>query len=314
MKILIGYDGSNSADAALDDLQKAGLPDDAEALIVTVAEIWMPPPTNGDDPEEYLPEVSPDWIKRHRKTKQTVFNEAELLNRHAIERLRIKFPGWKISLETLTGAPARKILNEAEEFRPDLIIVGSQGKNAVSRLFLGSVSKKIVSEAKCSARVARGRIEVDPFPVRIIIGFDGSPGAHSAVEAVAARNWREESEIRLVTVVDPIVPTSIGRFIPPVITWVEEERKTERRWIEKIAESALAKLTKAGFKTELVVKDGNPKQLLVEEADKWNADCIFVGANSYANKLERFLAGSTSSAVAERAHCSVEVVRDFQTL
>lgn len=30
MKILIGYDGSPSADAALDDLQRAGLPADVE--------------------------------------------------------------------------------------------------------------------------------------------------------------------------------------------------------------------------------------------------------------------------------------------
>jgi len=37
MKILIGYDGSDSADAALDDLQRAGLSDVAEALIVSVA-------------------------------------------------------------------------------------------------------------------------------------------------------------------------------------------------------------------------------------------------------------------------------------
>jgi nucleotide-binding universal stress UspA family protein len=64
----------------------------------------------------------------------------------------------------------------------------------------------------------------------------------------------------------------------------------------------------------ITVRDGNPKQILIEEAEKWNADCIFVGANSYANKLERFLAGSISSAVAERANCSVEVVRDYQTL
>ena len=36
MKILLGYDGSESADAALHDLKRAGLPDEAEALIVSV--------------------------------------------------------------------------------------------------------------------------------------------------------------------------------------------------------------------------------------------------------------------------------------
>lgn len=49
MKILIGYDGSASADAALDDLRRAGLPREAEALIVSVGDLLMPYPSTGDD-------------------------------------------------------------------------------------------------------------------------------------------------------------------------------------------------------------------------------------------------------------------------
>jgi len=44
MKILIGYDGSECADAALDDLTNAGLPAKAETYILSVAEVWLPPP------------------------------------------------------------------------------------------------------------------------------------------------------------------------------------------------------------------------------------------------------------------------------
>ena len=43
MKILVGYDGSESADAALDDLRRAGLPREAKALIVSVGEVSMAP-------------------------------------------------------------------------------------------------------------------------------------------------------------------------------------------------------------------------------------------------------------------------------
>ncbi len=42
MKILIAYDGSDCAEAALDDLQCAGLPLEAEAQIISVAEVWLP--------------------------------------------------------------------------------------------------------------------------------------------------------------------------------------------------------------------------------------------------------------------------------
>jgi hypothetical protein len=42
MKILIAYDGSLCAEAALDDLRKAGLPQDAEALVISVAGFSAP--------------------------------------------------------------------------------------------------------------------------------------------------------------------------------------------------------------------------------------------------------------------------------
>lgn len=309
MKILIGYDGSRSADAALDDLQKAGLPDDSEVKVISVAEVWMPPPENDGTLKEYSPEAKAEWLKKYNGVAQKAIVEAEVLSRHAKERINIKFPEWKVSFEAGYGSPAQGILAHADEFKPDLIVVGSQGKSAISRILLGSISSKIISEANCSVRVARGRIEVDPVPVRIIIGYDGSPGANAAVQAVVGRKWREYGEFRLVSATNSLVPPEIGRFVPPLPNLFEKEIKSERDWVEKLAENALLKLKNAGLKADLSVETGNPKQVLIEVAEKWGADCIFVGSHSFSNKLERFLIGSTSLAVAERAHCSVEVVR-----
>ena len=309
MKILIGYDGSRSSDAALDDLQKAGLPDDIEAKVITIAEVWMPPPPNGNNPEKYMSDANPEWLKIHDEVGKKAVVEAQVLSRHAKERLEITFPSWKVVSEATYGSPAQEILARAEDFKPDLVVVGSQGKSAISRILLGSISTKVLAESKCSVRVARGRIEVDPVPVRLIIGFDGSPGSLAAVEAVVERKWCADSEVRLVSATNSMLPSAIGRFVPPIGKMFEDEKKSERVWVEKLAETALRKLNDAGLKTELRVEVGNPKQVLIEEAEKWGADCIFVGSHSFSNKLERFLIGSTSAAVAERAHCSVEVVR-----
>jgi hypothetical protein len=54
MKVLIGYDGSESADAALDELNRAGLPADTEILVVAVGSIWMPPTDIASLPAEAL--------------------------------------------------------------------------------------------------------------------------------------------------------------------------------------------------------------------------------------------------------------------
>lgn len=311
MKLLIAYDGSRCSEAALDDLIRAGLPGKADALILTVAETWLPPPPKVENPGKDADEISDNpFLCKSQKHGAKVLSEANALAKHAHKRLNFHFPNWRIEAETDYGSPAWEIITRAERFGADLIIVGSHGRSAINRLILGSISQKVLTESSCSVRVARGKVEIDePAPERIAIGFDGSPGAHAAVEAVAARFWRKGSEMRLIAVTDPLMPSAIGRFVPPIVNWVNEENRSERQWIEKLAENAAWILRAAGLTTTIDICAGNPKQVLVEEAEKWRADSIFVGANARGGQFERFLLGSISAAVAARAHCSVEVVR-----
>ena len=43
MKILVAYDGTEGSDAALKDLALAGLPDNAEVLVMSLADVFLPP-------------------------------------------------------------------------------------------------------------------------------------------------------------------------------------------------------------------------------------------------------------------------------
>lgn len=311
MKLLIAYDGSRCSEAALDDLVRACLPDECEALIFSVAETWLIPPSNGDNITEHAHKLAtdPEYLKSRENGSKAVL-EVETLANHARKRLQRIFPRWKVEAETAYGtSPGSEILRRAERFQPDLIVVGSHGRTAIGRFLLGSISQKILTESSCSVRIARGKVEVDPTPMRIIIGFDGSPGAEAAVEEVAARKWREHTEVHLITATTPVAPSTIGRFVPPIVHWVEEVNQSEREWIEKLAEKFLMTLRDSGLTANLYIHSGNPKQVLTEEADRWSADCIFVGANAFGSRMERVLLGSVSEAVAKRAHCSVEVIR-----
>lgn len=70
------------------------------------------------------------------------------------------------------GKPADELLSLAYEIGADLIIIGSKGLTGVKRLILGSVSEKVVREARCTVEVARPKtyehveldniIEVEP--------------------------------------------------------------------------------------------------------------------------------------------------------
>ena len=53
------------------------------------------------------------------------------------------------------GSPKQAILQEAEKFDADLIVVGSHGRGAVRRFLLGSISQSVALHAKCSVEIAR---------------------------------------------------------------------------------------------------------------------------------------------------------------
>jgi nucleotide-binding universal stress UspA family protein len=53
---------------------------------------------------------------------------------------------------------------------------------------------------------------------------------------------------------------------------------------------------------------GSAREVILGEAERWEADLLVLGSHGY-NGWQRFLLGSVSNAVAMRAHCSVEIVR-----
>lgn len=311
MKILIGYDGSECADAALEDLTHAGLPANAEAKIISVAESWLPPPppSSYEILEQADKAESPaDLQRRSVKDCKEAKDALQLAERGRI-RLEKIFPGWKVSVDSSCGSAAWEMVSVADHWKPDLIVVGSHGRTALGRLVLGSVSQRVLTEARCSVRIARGRMNQSDSPVRIIVGIDGSPWSEEAVRAVAARKWPPLSEVKLVVVDDPIIPDYVGEFIPPLEKMIEADKKESRAWVRTLSEKYEAILRATDIKVKTVLREGDPKQELPKAAEESGADCIFVGSAGFSNRFERFVLGSVSAAVAARAHCSVEVVR-----
>lgn len=76
-----------------------------------------------------------------------------------------------------------------------------------------------------------------------------------------------------------------------------------------LCKEAADTLKAAGFKQPShAVEEGNPKVVIVDEANKWRADLIVLGSHGRKG-LDRFLLGSVSEAVSRHATCSVEIVR-----
>lgn len=311
MKILIAYDGSACAEAALDDLRRAGLPETAEVVVMSVNELWLPatPPLIYGMSPVAGPAYTPTGLTETYTDESPAIVAAQALADRAAERLRSNFPKWEVSTQVAVGSPRRELMRYADEWKPDLIVVGSQGHSMLGRLVLGSVSQGVLTDAACSVRVARGRVEEADTPVRIVVGVDGSKASAAAVREVAARRWPAKSEVRVIAVSDPLTPGLIGSLIPPVRSFVEESNQEDREWLRELLHKSYEQLKPVGIKESTEILEGDPRRALVETAEAWGADCIFVGSVGFRNRFERFVLGSVSASVAARAHCSVEVVR-----
>src|SRR5581483_2136211 len=226
MKVLIAYDGSKCADAALDDLTHAGLPPAGEALVMSVAEVWLPPPppSSYEIVEMAATAKGPLALERKYMSGSKVVKDAALLAEEAAEQFQANFPNWKVKHESIWGSPNWELFAKAEGWKADLIVVGSHGRSAIGRWFLGSISQWLLNEARCS--------------VRLIVGLDGSKNAEAALHEVAARNWPDKSEVRVVIVDQPLEPTVVGELIPVVRRSVKESNEEENIHSRRLAEAA----------------------------------------------------------------------------
>lgn len=291
MKVMIAYDGSKHADLAIDDAARAGLPHDSEVLVATVADLSANSPAVS---EFALLSAASRRVEAVLAKEERVFKEAENLASKAVERLRRRFPEWKVRYDILRGQPADELLRKAAQWKPDLIIGGSQGRSAIGRFFLGSVSRKVAEEARCAVRVVRRGFErTEAEPVKIILGAGDLANAERLVEAVAGRAWTAGTRVRLVAVDDGVSAGRISAVYP---------------YAKAIFEQSAELLAADGLQVSVEVESGDPKTALLAAAadEAWRADAIFVVAKSAENGqgLDEMAAGLITG-----AKCTIEIVR-----
>lgn len=265
MKILIGYDGSDYSNFALEDLKSAGLPSDAEAVVLTVGEAWELPlvvDSVAHDSERFVhPNVA--LIEDHLAE---VSEKAKVLAEPAVERLGSMFPGWNIRAEVRCGRPKVELVNMADEWSPDLLVVGSQGRSAIGRVFLGSVSHKALHDSICSVRIAKRNESVENENLRILVAVDGSPNSEAAVRTAAKRRWPSGTEIRLIAVNDPF-----ARLRSRYISWNMADDKPQdtaeaRDWLAQVAVQPSELLNSNGCAVSNTQRLGDAANMILSEA------------------------------------------------
>lgn len=278
MKLLIAVDSATSAEVLVDAVGIRPWPEGTTAHVLSVV-------ADMDVPEQV-------W-REEGYGKRAVQREMETRGEQITPvAKRLEEIGIPAEVVIARGDARHLIPFFARKWSSDLIFVRAHVRKDLTHWMLGSVARAVVTGAPCTVQIVRDAREDRAHTLhsgrRVLLATDGSETSIAAAEAVSRRPWPEGSEFRIVTVEEP---------------WVI--RPTNALSTVNRAEQVMAS---AGLRATTAVLSGNPKEVILEEAKKWNADLIVVGSHGRRG-FKRFLLGSVSEAVAMNAHCSVVVVR-----
>lgn len=146
--------------------------------------------------------------------------------------------------------------------------------------------------------------------MKILLAVDGSAYSDAAVQEVARRPWPPQSEVKVITAAETPIMVGMEPWAASP-EYFENLEKAVREAAQGIIQSALAKLKATEDKSLKIsgeIIQGSPRQVIVEEAEKWNADLVVMGSRGLST-WNRLLLGSVSNSVVHHANCSVEIVR-----
>jgi nucleotide-binding universal stress UspA family protein len=309
MKILLAVEGSEAGFAAVEETARTPWPEGSMVRIVCVAETPLP-----------VREWSAPLAASSYEEWERMFEERSVESAtQAVARFgEIAGAKPEARATTLKGDPKVAILDEAENWGADLIIVGTHGYNALERLWIGSVSRAIATHAKCSVQIARasnfhGAARNSGQAMRILLAVDGSEFGDVALEEIANRPWPPDSQVHVISVIHlPFQPGPEVWSLPESYYYKLEMAERERagavvdRAIARLREVNAERETPLTLTSGIIV--GRAAETIIGTAKKWGADLVALGSHGYRG-FTRFLLGSVSYAVASHAPCSVEIVR-----
>ncbi|HEX8069617.1 MAG TPA: universal stress protein [Pyrinomonadaceae bacterium] len=145
--------------------------------------------------------------------------------------------------------------------------------------------------------------------MKILLALDGSGCSEAALAEVAERPWPADTQVRVVSVVEPAAPLMAEPYVVAG-GYFEEVERIKRQQADDVVGRARLRLSAATttpLQVSVEVLPGSPRRVIVEEAEKWGADLIVMGSHGYRT-WERMLLGSVSQTVAAHAPCSVQIV------
>jgi nucleotide-binding universal stress UspA family protein len=290
MRIVVGVDGSDASKTALELVASTTWPIGTEVRLVGAYELatdWTgltPLPTETGADEE---------------AERAFFDEIHALSEP------LQQSGCAIETVIARGRPADVLLNEADDLRADLLVVGSHGRGVAASALVGSVSAALVDHASCPVLVARR-----PAVTRILVATDGSRSAEAIPAVLMAWKVFRDAPIDVLSV----APTVTDRVDAPRrsgLAMVDQRPSDAMHEVDRhrvMADEMAARLVAGGWHAAGALRFGDAPRQIEAAAAEWGADLIITGSRGLSG-LRRLLIGSVAHHVLLHSRCSVLVMR-----
>ncbi|HEX6970404.1 MAG TPA: universal stress protein [Micromonosporaceae bacterium] len=278
--ILVGYDGSPHADAAIewafDEAARTGRP-----VELVHAFQWPITPAMVATPEYYPYEA--------------VREQAEKMVADATAKLAKAHPDVAVSGLMLDGPPAAVLEERSREAA--LVVLGNRGHGGFAQLLLGSTGVAVSAHAHCPVVIVRGEARVDR---PVVVGVDGSLESLLALRYAFEQAAGRKVPLRVLRAWNMSEPLwSSEDDEPRDVVEAEQEALDEllAMWRDEYPEVSVA--------AEVVFD--RPSPLLVKASE--DAQLMVVGSRGRGG-FKGLLLGSVSQQLLHHSHCPVAVIRE----
>ena len=148
--------------------------------------------------------------------------------------------------------------------------------------------------------------------MKILLAVDGSPDSEAAIVDAARGSWPDGTAIEILSV----IPARARLTVDPAfvmaavyVDLIDEQRRHPTMLVSAARDHIEGEAWGVQVTTKII--EGNPRDVILDEAQEWGADLVIVGAGGYGIARHMIL-GSVAGAVVANAPCSVQVVRDKQ--